>query len=118
MGLRVVAVPEADYAAHVAAQAEPAAVTTGRGVETFLANGCGACHTVRGTPADGSVGPDLTHVAGRRTIAAGLLETTEANIAAFIRAPDRVKPGAEMPAFGMLPDEEIAVIADWLGELR
>jgi cytochrome c oxidase subunit 2 len=118
MGLRVVAVPEAEYAAHVAAQAEPAVVVTGRGVNTFLANGCGACHTVRGTPADGSVGPDLTHVASRLTIAAGLLETTEVNLAAFIRAPDHVKPGAEMPAFGVLPDDEIAIIADWLGDLR
>ena len=71
----------------------------------FLKNGCGACHTVRGTPADGAVGPDLTHVASRRTIAAGLLPTNDANIAAFIRTPDHVKPGVEMPAFGMLPDD-------------
>ncbi|HEX2020376.1 MAG TPA: cytochrome c oxidase subunit II [Aurantimonas sp.] len=118
MGLRVIVVPEEEYAAYVARQAEPASVTAGPGPELFLARGCAACHTVRGTPADGQVGPDLTHVASRRTIAAGLLDTSEAAIAAFVRAPDHLKPGAEMPAFAALPDEEIAAIAAWLGELR
>ncbi|UEM18594.1 c-type cytochrome [Skermanella mucosa] len=118
MGLRVIAAPEADYAAYVEAQAQPASVVSGPGYEAFLASGCGACHTVRGTPANGSVGPDLTHVASRRTIGAGLLETSEENLAAFIRATDHIKPGVEMPEFGVLPDEEIAAIASWLGELR
>lgn len=118
MGFRVVAVPQAEYDAHVARQAEPAAVTSGPGLDLFLSSGCGACHTVRGTAADGAVGPDLTHVAGRRTIGAGLLPTSEANIAAFIHSPDHVKPGVEMPAFGALPDTEIAAIAGWLGALR
>ena len=118
MGLRVVAVPEAEYAAHVAAMAEPAAVISGQGVNAFLGNGCAACHTVRGTPASGSIGPDLTHVASRLTLGAGLLENNRENLTAFIRATDHVKPGVEMPAFGMLPDDDIAVIANWLGELR
>ena len=118
MGFRVVVVSEQDYAAYVAAQARPAAVSEHPGLDLFLKNGCSACHTVRGTPAQGSVGPDLTHVAGRRTIAAGLLPTTEDNIAAFIRSTDHIKPGVEMPSFGVLPDEEIAAIADWLGSLQ
>ncbi|MCP3054074.1 cytochrome c oxidase subunit II [Aurantimonas marianensis] len=118
MGFRVVVVSEADYARYVEIQARPAAVTEGEGAARFLERGCGACHTVRGTPADGAVGPDLTHIASRRTIGAGLLETTPANIAAFIRSPTHVKPGAEMPAFAMLPEAEITAIADWLGALR
>ncbi|MCB8837959.1 cytochrome c oxidase subunit II [Aurantimonas sp. VKM B-3413] len=118
MGLRVVAVPPEEFDAHVRRQAEDAAVTSGRGAELFLKNGCGACHTVRGTPADGAVGPDLTHVASRRTIAAGLLPTNEANIAAFIRTPAHVKPGVLMPSFGMLPEDEIAAMANWLGALQ
>jgi cytochrome c oxidase subunit 2 len=118
MAFRVVVVSEQRYAEHVAAQAEPAAVVTGPGLDRFIENGCAACHTVRGTPADGSVGPDLTHIASRRTIGAGLLETTETNLADFIRATDHVKPGVEMPSFGALPDDEVAVIARWLGELR
>jgi len=118
MGFRVVAVSEADYAAYVEAQAQPAAVTSGRGAELFLANGCGACHTVRGTEADGAVGPDLTHLASRRTLGAGLLEMSEENIAQFIRATEHVKPGVEMPSFGVLPQDEIDQIAAWLGALK
>lgn len=118
MGFRVVVVPEAEFHAYVRAQAAFAAVAEGPGPELFVRNGCAACHTVRGTPADGTVGPDLTHVASRRTIAGGLLPTTVENIAAFIRSPGHLKPGVEMPSFGMLPEPEVAAIAQWLGSLQ
>ena len=118
MGFRVVVVPEAEYAAYVKAQAAPAAVTEGPGPDLFVSNGCAACHSVRGTPADGKVGPDLTHVASRSTLAGGLLPTTVENIAAFIRAPAHLKPGVEMPSFGMLPEAEVTAIAQWLGNLE
>ncbi len=118
MGFRVVVVSEADYARYVEAQGQPAAITEGEGAERFVDRGCGACHTVRGTPANGAVGPDLTHIASRQTVGAGLMETTEANIAAFIRSPAHLKPGAEMPAFAMLPEAEITAIANWLGALQ
>ena len=118
MGLRIVVVTEAAFEEHLRAQAEPAAVTDSVGSELFMQNGCGGCHTVRGTPAAGEVGPDLTHVASRRTIGAGLLPATEENIAAFIASPDHLKPGVEMPSFGMLPEAEIARIAEWLGSLE
>lgn len=118
MGFRVVVVPEAEFEAYVTSQALPAAITDGSGARLFVQNGCAACHTVRGTPADGDVGPDLTHVASRRTIAAGVLPTTVENLAAFIRSTEHLKPGVEMPAFGMLPDEEITAIAQWLGTLE
>ncbi len=62
------------WLAHQAAPAEPPAEPlAARGQELFLANGCGACHTVRGTPADGVIGPDLTHVGSRLSLAAGIL---------------------------------------------
>ena len=118
MGLRVVVVPEAEFAAYIEAQAQPMAEADEPGLDLFMQNGCAACHTVRGTPADGDVGPDLTHLASRLTIAAGLLPTTEENIAAFISSPDHIKPGVEMPAFGVLPDEDIALISEWLGSLE
>lgn len=118
MGLRVVVVSETEFTKHVREQAEPAAVTESAGLNLFMKNGCAACHTIRGTPADGDVGPDLTHIASRRTIAAGLLPTSAETIAVFIAAPDHHKPGVEMPAFGMLPDQEIAQIAAWLGSLE
>tara|TARA_R110000751_G_scaffold101602_2_gene195785 strand:+ start:683 stop:1675 length:993 start_codon:yes stop_codon:yes gene_type:complete len=118
MGFRVVVVSEAVFEAYVRSQALPAAKTEGSGARLFVQNGCAACHTVRGTAADGDVGPDLTHVASRRTIAAGVLPTTVENLAAFIRSTEHLKPGVEMPAFGMLPDEEITAIAQWLGTLE
>ena len=67
------------------------------GADVFLAKACAACHTVRGTPAAGTLGPDLTHVGSRRTIAAGLLPTTRGSLAAWIADPQTIKPGNNMP---------------------
>ena len=88
------------------------------GRRLFLANGCGACHTVRGTEANGVVGPDLTRIGSRHTIAAGILDNTQENRERFIAEPAAVKPGVRMPGFAMLPPPEIAAIAAWLGHLR
>jgi cytochrome c oxidase subunit 2 len=102
----------------LAFQAAPSPGVDAPGREAFLANGCGACHTVRGTSARGEIGPDLSHVGSRPTIGAGTLPTTPETIARFISAPEAVKPGALMPAYGMLPPEELAAIATWLAGLR
>lgn len=118
MLLRAVVVPQEAYEAYVAAQAQPAATgADAPGLALFLQHGCAACHSVRGTPADGRVGPDLTHLGGRETLA-GIVPMSVDAIAAFIRAPEHAKPEAEMPAFGMLPDDDIVLIAEWLGSLR
>lgn len=101
----------ADEAAEASEAADP-------GLDAFLANGCGACHTIRGTEADGTVGPDLTHLASRRTLAAGALPNTEEAIARFIAEPDEVKPGVGMPAFRMLPQGQIEAIAAYLAGLE
>ena len=63
----------------------------------FLSKPCAACHTIRGTAATGTTGPDLTHVGGRKYIAAGLLETTRGSLAAWIADPQTLKPGNNMP---------------------
>ena len=118
MGFRVVVVPETEFTEYVRAQAQPAAVPESEGLDLFIRNGCAACHAIRGTPADGVVGPDLTHLASRRTIGAGIVPTTVENIADFVASPDHFKPGIEMPAFGMLPKDKIAQIAAWLGSLE
>jgi len=98
--------------------APPAAPFAARGRAAFLANGCGACHTVRGTPADGVIGPDLTHVGSRRTLGAAILPNEPDAFRRFIARTDHVKPGAHMPPFGMLPDEELRAIAAWLASLE
>lgn len=119
MGLRVIVLSEPDYAARIAVEAQPASVLDHPGRGLFSANGCAACHSVRGTEAEGNkVGPDLTHVAARRTLAAGVLPMTTDAIARFIASTDHVKPGVEMPSFDALPEEDVAAIADWLGRLK
>jgi len=117
MGFRVVVVSEADYAARIAAEAEPAAVIDHPGRALFMGNGCNACHAVRGTEAAGRVGPDLTHLGSRKTLGAGLLPVTAENISRFIRETDHTKPGVEMPAFHTLSEADAAAIAAWLGAL-
>jgi cytochrome c oxidase subunit II len=82
------------------------------------ANGCNACHAIRGTAATGRIGPDLTHFGARPTLAAGILPMTTANVAAFIRHPQATKPGVRMPAFPQLSPGEATAIARYLQGLK
>ena len=72
---------------------------------------CAACHAVRGTDAGGIFGPDLTHLMTRRTLAAGLLPNTTANLEAWISNPQSLKPGTRMPAPAVSPAQLQAVVA-------
>ncbi|MGP7795036.1 cytochrome c oxidase subunit II [Sphingomonas sp. CLY1604] len=84
------------------------------GARAFAAYGCNGCHTIRGTGAAGTIGPDLTHLGSRATLAAGILPMTTANLAAFIRHPERTKPGVRMPAFPQMSEPEATAIARYL----
>jgi cytochrome c oxidase subunit 2 len=75
------------------------------------------CHNVTGTSAGGRMGPDLTHLAGRRTIGAGTLANTRGNLAGWIVNPHAVKPWVRMPANPLPPDELNALLA-YLETLR
>jgi cytochrome c oxidase subunit II len=122
MAFDVVVMEAGAFDAWLASRRAPAPEPDGplelRGREAFLGNGCGACHTIRGTPAEGLVGPDLTHVGARPTLAAGILPNTPEVMRAWITRPEELKPGAHMPAFGMLPDEELDAIAAYLESLE
>ena len=72
---------------------------------------------MRGTAAHGRVGPDLTHLAARSTLAASTLANTPANLAAWIRRPQHFKPGSKMPDL-TLPDGEWSAIVSYLQSLR
>jgi cytochrome c oxidase subunit 2 len=72
-----------------------------RGERLFLANACADCHTLRGTPAHGVIGPDLTHMAGRRTLAALAIPNTRSALAGWIRDPQHPKPGNRMPGLNL-----------------
>lgn len=90
----------------------------GDGLALFLRHGCGACHTIAGTEATGTIGPNLTALGARKSLAAGTLANTEADIARFIRSPEASKPGVRMPSFDMLPDGDIETIAAYLKGLK
>lgn len=115
MALLVVAEPEADFEAWRAHEAAPAAPAADAGAAQFVAS-CGRCHTVRGTAADGRLGPDLTHLMSRRTIAAGMLANTRGNLAGWIANPDGIKPGAKMPAVP-LSGPQLQAVLDYLATL-
>lgn len=122
MRLLVVAQDPASFRAWQRRQLAPAhAATDGAGQAgraAFLRNGCGACHTVRGTPAIGRVGPDLTHVGSRLELAAGALPNEAATLHDWIASPDAHKPGALMPPFDALGNDDIEAIAAWLESLQ
>ena len=88
-----------------------------RGRAVFLSARCGTCHTVTGVVTLAAFGPNLTHLASRTTIAAGTLDNHPAGLAAWIRDPQQIKPGATMPANPMAPADLQALVA-YLGSLR
>ncbi len=117
MLLRVYAQSPADFESWVAAQRPPANSASGDGESVFLSNACVNCHTVAGTAAKGRFGPDLTHLAGRDTIASGAVPNTPANLRKWIDNPDLLKPGCLMPAMHLNAHELDAVTA-YLATLR
>lgn len=88
-----------------------------RGQTLFHANGCGGCHTIRGTAAAGRIGPDLTHVGSRLSIGAGTLATGTETLERWLSETERIKPGVHMPRFGMLPRDDIRALASYLEQL-
>ena len=87
------------------------------GKELFLAH-CASCHTLRGTAAEGELGPDLTHFASRISLGAGILPNHSGTIAGWIAGNQRLKPGNLMPEIRNLDSDELRTLADWLGTLR
>jgi cytochrome c oxidase subunit 2 len=97
---------------------EPGDGIAARGATLFRDNGCGACHTVRGTSADGRVGPVLTHVGSRHSLGAGVLAMSAENAALWVGATDHVKPGVHMPAYAMLSDADLEALGVFLAGLE
>lgn len=121
MAFEVIAMPDADYQAWLAREAAPVQAATGdsqRGETIFNAAGCGTCHTVRGTQAAGTIGPDLTHVGGRRSIGAETLPLNADNLVRFIVSGQHVKPGNLMPEFRIFQPDEQQALAGYLLSLR
>ena len=101
MAFDVVAEPDAQFERWLDAQRQtappPHDPAAERGQRVFLKSQCALCHTVRGTPAQGRVGPELTHVASRGKIAAGTLPNTSGHLAGWVIDAQQIKPGSQMP---------------------
>jgi cytochrome c oxidase subunit II len=87
------------------------------GEDLFLTTSCVNCHTVKGTRAAGTFGPDLTHLMSRQTLASGMVKNDEANLRQWIRDPQKIKPGCLMPAF-QLNDRELGLVVQYLRTLE
>jgi cytochrome c oxidase subunit 2 len=119
MSMRVYADPPARYRAWLASEAKPvgAAAQQQPGFQTFANNQCAGCHTLRGTSAKGRIGPDLTHLASRKSLGALTIPNTPADLEAWIRDPQHFKPGNKMPALG-LSDRQLTELTSFLGGLK
>ncbi|MGG7577110.1 cytochrome c oxidase subunit II [Rhizobium sp. Nf11,1] len=121
MALLVIAEEPEDYARWLELQrktaAAPADGDAATGKLVFMSKPCAACHTIRGTEASGTSGPDLTHVGSRSMIAAGLLENTRGSVAAWIADPQTLKPGNNMPLVP-LTGEELRQVSAYMSGLR
>lgn len=114
MALHVIAESPDEYRHWVESQRAPGRTptdsVTDRGREVFVTGQCAMCHAVTGTSAGGRNGPDLTHLASRRTIAAGTLPNTRGALAGWIVDPQQVKPGANMPPNQLSPPDLDALL--------
>ena len=116
MAVSVVAQPPVAFRRWLARERRPA-TATGPGEAVFMHEACASCHTIRGTQARGKVGPDLTHIASRRTIAANELPNTPSDLRAWIRDPGKFKPGTRMPTLPLTPRQLDELVA-YLEKLR
>ena len=118
MAFYVVVEEREDFERWLDHQASPASPPndslTQRGQEVFFTSGCGACHTIRGTEADGVIGPDLTHVGSRESLAGGILPNEPDDFRNWLAHPKAIKPDVRMPRFDVLPDEDLRALAAYL----
>jgi cytochrome c oxidase subunit II len=121
MAITVVAEPSEQFEAWVDVQRQPASSPTtasqARGLAVFLRATCASCHAIQGTTANAIMGPDLTHIASRPTLAAGTIPNDAAHLRRWIADPQQIKPGVNMPAHPMPPDD-LQALVDYLGQLK
>jgi cytochrome c oxidase subunit II len=107
MQLTVIADPGSRFAKWLFDESRPAA----HWLPLFAQKGCANCHAIQGTPAKGNVGPDLTHVASRATLAAGTIPNDRMHLRAWLADPQAIKPGAKMPKLPLSPRDLDALVA-------
>ena len=122
MHLQLVAQAPEDFENWLAQQRAPAARPAGQeaalGLAVFERSPCVACHTVRGTAAHATIGPDLTHLASRHYIAGGSLENNTANLSAWVTHAQSLKPGSRMPDLTVFTGAELRALVAYLNTLK
>jgi cytochrome c oxidase subunit 2 len=115
MRFRVIAVSPGDFAIWLSHQEHittvPQSDVGEQGELALTSNACAGCHTVRGTPAIGTVGPDLTNMGSRTGIGAETVTNTPSNLAQWITDPGHVKPGVQMPPATISQSDIQAIVA-------
>lgn len=121
MAFRVIAESPEQFAAWRQAQIqsarEPATDSQRRGREVFLTSPCVMCHTINGTAAGSNIGPNLTHIASRKMIAADTLPNTRDNLRQWIVDSQQIKPGNRMPP-NKLSNQDLEALLDYLQSLQ
>jgi cytochrome c oxidase subunit II len=122
MRILVVAEEPSKFEEWQRAQLQPSRTPTSdaaaKGLALFQTSTCMNCHAIGGvTGADSRVAPDLTHVASRRQLGAGILENTPANMRRWLKNPQHIKPGSLMPDFNFT-DQELDQLGEYLETLR
>lgn len=121
MRITAVALPPPQFDAWLRQQAQPAATPqappAAEGAKLFQQKTCSSCHAIGGTSAKARIGPDLTHFGSRKQLGSGVLDNTPQNLEAWLRNPDAVKPGVNMPNFH-LTDSEVTALSAYLEGLR
>lgn len=100
-----------------ASAAEPTTDSQRSGQQVFLNAPCIMCHTIQGTRAAATVGPNLTHLASRSYIAAGTLPNTRGHLSGWVVDSQAIKPGNRMPPNGLKADD-LQVLLDYLQSLK
>jgi len=121
MALWVVAEPQEQFNAWRQNQTQtstpPASDSQKRGQQVFLSSTCVMCHAINGTPAGSNIGPNLTHIASRNTIAAATMANTRDHLAQWIKDSQTVKPGNKMPQ-NNLSEADLNSLVDYLQSLK
>jgi cytochrome c oxidase subunit II len=121
MALWVIAEPQEQFNAWKQSQTQtsitPASDSQKRGQQVFLSSTCVMCHAINGTTAGSNIGPNLTHVGSRNTLAAATMANTRDHLAQWIKDSQQIKPGNKMPQ-NNLSDADLNSLVDYLQSLK
>jgi cytochrome c oxidase subunit II len=122
MMIHVIAQTPEDFAAWQEKHRQPPAAPTApdqvQGAKVFQQQTCVNCHTIAGTAANATVGPNLTYLGTRQTLGSGVIQNTPENLTRWIRNVQEIKPGVLMPGYPQLSEEDLHDLVAYLEGLK